>query len=117
MESKVLGWNSVAHVLSWLSPHPADQSLKPVIQIDLASMSTKEQPGTAVTIFTGFYVRTQVAMAVMVPSKSVNRYGLTELKRFIYETGRTQAILQCDDEHATKARWRAALKYIGGLTG
>ena len=73
-------------------------------------MSTKEQPGSAVAIFTGIDVRTQIAMAV-------NRYGLTELKRFIYETGRTQAILQCDDENAIKAVRRAAIQDIGGLTG
>ena len=53
---------------------------KPVIQIDFACMPTKEQLGSAVTIFTGIDVRTQMAMAVVAPSKSVNRYGLTELK-------------------------------------
>ena len=58
-----------------------------------------------------------MAMAVMVPSNSVNRYGLTELKRFIYETGRTHAIIQCDDEHAIKAVRRVAIQDIRGLTG
>ena len=52
------------------------------------------------TIFTGVDVRTQMAMAVTAPSKSVNRNGLTELKRCIYDTGRTQAIRQCDDENS-----------------
>ena len=33
-----------------LSPHPAIQDRTPVIQIDFAFMSTKEQPGSAVTI-------------------------------------------------------------------
>ena len=84
------------------SLHPATQDRKPAIQIDFACMSTEEQPGTAVTIFTGIDVRAQFAMAVMVPSQSINRYGLTELKRFIYEKGRTQAVLQCDDENAIK---------------
>ena len=59
------------------SPQPTTQDRKPVTQIDFAFMSTKEQPGTAVTIFTGLDVRTQMAMAVIVPSKSVSRYGLT----------------------------------------
>ena len=80
-------------------------------------MSTKEQLGAAVTIFTGVDVRTQMAMAVLAPSNAVNRYGLTELKRFIYEPGRTQAILQCDDESSIKAIRRVALKDIEGLTG
>ena len=55
-------------------------------------------------------------MGAVVPSKGVNRYGLTELKRFIYETGRTQAILQCDAENSIKANVRAVLKELGGLT-
>ena len=80
-------------------------------------MSTKEQPGSAVTIFTGVDVIAQMAMAVMVPLTSVNRYGRTELKRFIYETGRTQAILQRDDENSIKAIRRATIKDIEGLTG
>ena len=58
-----------------------------------------------------------MAMTVVAPSKSVNRSGLTELKRFIYETGRTQAILQCDDADAITAVRRAASQDIGGLTG
>ena len=61
--------------------------------------------------------RTQMAMAVVVPSKSVNRYGLTEPKRFIDGTGRTQAILQCDDENAIKAVGRVAIQDAGGLAG
>ena len=50
------------------------------------------------TVLTAIDVRTQLSMAVIVSSKSVNRYGLTELNRFIYEPGRTPAILQSDDE-------------------
>ena len=80
-------------------------------------MFTKEHPGSAVTLFTGIGCRTQMAMAVVVPSKSEHRYGLSELKRIIYETDRTQAILQCDGENAIKAVRRAAIQDIGGLTG
>ena len=98
-------------------PQPTTQDRKPAIQMDFAFMSTKEQPGTAITIFTGVDVRKQMAMAVPVPSKSVNRYGLTEFKRSIYEAGRTQAIIQCDDEHSVKAIRRATIQEIKGLTG
>ena len=80
-------------------------------------MSTKEQLGSAVTIFTGIDVRTQTGVAVVVLAKTVNRYRLTELNRFIDETRRTQAILQCDDENAIKAIRRAAIQDSGGLTG
>ena len=41
------------------SPHPAIQDRKPVIQIDLAFLSTKEQPGAALTVFTVIDVKTQ----------------------------------------------------------
>ena len=43
--------------------------------------------------------------------------AFTDLKRFIYETGRTQAILQCGDENAIKAVRRVAMQDIGVLTG
>ena len=61
------------------SPHPMIQVCRPVIQIDFAVMSTKEQPGKTVTVFAGTDVRTQMSLAIVVPSKSVNKYGLTEL--------------------------------------
>ena len=84
-------------------PQPALQDRKAVIQIDVAILSTKEEPGMAVTVVTSINVRPQMAMVVVVPSTSVHRYGLTELKRFIYETGRTQASLKCDDESSVKS--------------
>ena len=95
------------------SPHPAIYGRKPVVQIDFALMSTKEHPGMVVNIFTGIDVRTQLAMAVAAPSKSVNRYGVKELNGFIFETGRTKAICQCDDENSMSAIRRVALQAIG----
>ena len=79
-------------------PHHALKDRHPVIQIDFAFLSTKEQPGLSITIVTAVDVRTQMSCAMVTPSKQVNRYVLTELRRFILEVGRTQAILQCDDE-------------------
>ena len=73
------------------SPHPALQDRRTVIHMDFRFLSTKEVPNSAVTVLTAIDVRAQLAMGAVVPSKSVNRYALTELKRFIYETGRTQA--------------------------
>ena len=57
-----------------------------------------------------------MAMAVAVPSKQVTPYAITELKRFIYETGRTQAILQCDRESSIMNLLKEVAKDIGGLT-
>ena len=58
-----------------------------------------------------------MSMAIVVPSQLVNKYGLTALERFIYETERARAILRCDDERAIKAVRRAASQDIEGLTG
>ena len=99
------------------SPHEATTGRKPVAQIYYAVMSTMEQPGSVVTICAGIDVRTQMAMAVVAPLNSVNRYGIGELKRFIDETGRTQAIIQCDEENSINAVKTAAIELIGGLTG
>ena len=80
-------------------------------------MSAKEQPGDAATVFTSIDVRTQMSMAIVVPSLLVNKYGLTELERINYQTERPRAILRRDDERTIKAVRRAASQDIEGLTG
>ena len=97
------------------SIHPKLKDRKPVIQVDYAFLSTKEEPGVHATILTAIDVRTQLSMAIVIPSKKASRYAVTELKRFIYETGRTQAILQCDDESSIKALLKTVISEIGGL--
>ena len=57
-----------------------------------------------------------MTLAVVTPSKSLNRYAITELRRFIFEVGRSYATLQSDDENAIKAFVRAALKEVAGLS-
>ncbi len=59
------------------SPHPSLQDRRPVIQIDFAFLTTKEHPTSSIAILTGVDVRTQLSMGAVVPSKGVNRYGLT----------------------------------------
>lgn len=44
-------------------------------------MGAKEHREKSVTLLTGIDSRAQMAMAVILPSKSVNRYTLTEFKR------------------------------------
>lgn len=60
--------------------------------MDFAFLGTKEHRDNNVTLFTATDIRTQMAMAITVPAKSVNCYALTELKRFIHKTGRTQDV-------------------------
>lgn len=60
----------------------------PVLQVDFAVLGAEEHREKSVTLFTPIGIRTQMAMAIFVPSKSVNLYALAEFKRFINEIGR-----------------------------
>ena len=81
-----------------------------MIQVDFGFLSSKIEPEKSVTVLTAIDVRSQLAMGAIVPSKRVTRYALTELKRFVLETGRTDAIIQSDDEASITAITRALCK-------
>lgn len=70
----------------------------------------------SVTLFTAIDIWTHIVMAIIVPSESVNRYALAELKRFIHEARRTHAVLlHVDDESSIKASARVCAFEIGSL--
>lgn len=71
---------------------------------------------TSVTHFTAIDIRTQMAMRILVPSKSVNRYAWTALKGFIHETARTHAVREMDGEYSIKALAKACASEIGSRT-
>ena len=48
-------------------------------------------------------VQIGLATSVVVPAKGRHAYGIAELKKFVYETGRTFGILQYDKEPSLKA--------------
>ena len=50
------------------------------------------------TIITGLDVQSGIGMAIMVESKETSNYAMTELKKFVYDVGRTHGFLQCDQE-------------------
>lgn len=52
--------------------------------------------------FTAIDIRARMAMANIAPSKSVNRFALTDINLFIHEAGRTHAVLQVGDEPSCK---------------
>ena len=54
-------------------------------------------------------------MATVVTSKGANLHAVTELKRFILETGRSFAYLQSDQEPSIKAVLQAVVKQLPGL--
>ena len=74
-----------------------------------------EKPGEYAAVLTPIGIRAKMAMPVVVPSKSVSQVGLTELKRFIIEAGRTTVYLQSDRESLVKARVDSIVKEIPGL--
>ena len=86
-----------------------------MIQMDFGFLSTKDAAGSYITILTAIDVRTQMATAFVTPSKKLNRYGIVELQRFIYELGRSTAIIQTDDEASIKVWSRALCREVPGL--
>ena len=87
----------------------------PVIQVDYGFLTvpdSKEQ----VTVMTAIDIITGLATASVVTSKGANLHAVTELKRFILETGRSFAFLQSDQEPSIKAVLQAVIKQLPGLT-
>ena len=54
-------------------------------------------------VLTAVDIQTGLATAALVPHKGRHKYSVAELKKFIYETGRTYGILQYDKRPALKA--------------
>ena len=62
-------------------------------------------------------VQTGYAMAIVLPAKgSVEKYAVAELRRLVFEIGRTFGIIQYDKENALKVIAKDLCKTIGGLS-
>ena len=88
---------------------------QPVIQVDYCFHSTDPKLPlrkllTAVDIVTG------LGMTIVIPSKGNDDYAAAELKKFIYECGRTFGILQYDQESSLKALCTRVCAELGGLS-
>ena len=55
-------------------------------------------------------------MSVVAPSKGRDKYCIAELKKFIFEIGRTYGIIQYDPEPSLKALVTDLLKELGGMS-
>ena len=88
---------------------------QPVIQVDDCFVNTGPDVGQR-TVLTAVDVQTGLATAVVVPNKGRHQYSVAELKKFIYETGRTYGILQHDKEPALKALVTDVSKELGGMS-
>ena len=88
---------------------------QPVIQVDYCFVKTSEElPNT--TILTAVDVQTGLGMSVVAPSKGRDKYCIAELKKFIFEIGRTYGIIQYDPEPSLKALVTDLLKELGGMS-
>ena len=61
-------------------------------------------------------IQTGLATAVLVPHKGRHKYSVAELKKFIYETGRTYGILQYEKRPALKALATDVAKELKGMS-
>ena len=61
-------------------------------------------------------IRTGLSMSVVVPQKGQLAYSAAELRKFIYECGRTFGMLQYVQESSVKAVCERVCKEIGGLS-
>ena len=86
------------------------------IQIDFSFLATENDLPKR-TILNATDVQTGYAMAIVLPAKgSVEKYAVAELRRFVFEIGRTFGIIQYDKENALKVIAKDLCKTIGGLS-
>ncbi|MCP4195181.1 MAG: hypothetical protein GY768_31660, partial [Planctomycetaceae bacterium] len=85
----------------------------PVIQCDFFTFNDQTD---SIDCLTGVDIQTSIGLSVMLPSKEISTYAISELRRFVYETGRTYGILQSDQEKSLVGIVKAVLRQVGGLT-
>ena len=88
---------------------------QPVIQVDYCFHSTDPKPSLR-KLLTPVDIVTGSGMSVVIPSKGRDDYAVAELKKFIYECGRTFGILQYDQEPSLKALCTRVCAELGGLS-
>ena len=92
---------------------------QPVIQVDYCYVSTHKSLPLR-TVLTATDVQTGFGMAVVVPDKQTAKkggaYAMAELKKFVFETGRTFGILQYDKENPLKDLVLSTVKELGGMS-
>ena len=68
------------------------------------------------TVLTAVDIQTGFGSAVVTPSKGRDQHCITELKRFVFEIGRTYGIIQYDPESSLKALVSETLTELGGMS-
>ena len=96
-------------------PAKKQSDRQPVIQVDSCFHATSAELPLR-KILSACDIQTGLGMAVVVASKGENDYAIAELKKFIYECGRTFGILQYDQESPLKAVCQRVCAELGGLS-
>ncbi|CAE7248181.1 unnamed protein product [Symbiodinium microadriaticum] len=85
-------------------------------QIDFSFLATENDLPKR-TILNATDEQTGYSMAVVLPAKgSIEKYAVAELRRFVFEVGRTFGIVQYDKESSLKSIAKDMCKTIGGLS-
>ena len=88
----------------------------PIIQVDYTYAKAANHDDQLL-LLTAVDTATGLALAAVVPYKGgKDRYAIMELRRFIYECGRTTGILVSDQEPAVQELLRSVLAQVGGLS-
>ena len=91
-------------------------SRQPVIQVDFAYFTTTTD-AESMAVMTAVDIQTQMCMAVTVPDKSTHiAYMTNSLRSFVLECGRTNGILQSDNEPTLKSVINATAAKVGNMT-
>eukprot|EP00435_Cladocopium_sp_Y103_P020287 s1005_g4.t4 len=96
--------------------HPTQKSKQPVIQVDFAYIKAHEDK-EATPVLTAIDVQTGLCMAAMIPDKQqLFDYATNCLQTFLIESGRTEAILQSDQEDYLIQLLRATANSMGNVS-
>ena len=96
-------------------PSKKSSDRQPAVQVDYCFVTTGAGCPT-VTVLTAVDIQTGYASFVVTPAKGREKYSIAELKRFIFEIGRTYGIVQYDPEPSVKALVTETFEGIGGMS-
>ena len=89
---------------------------QPVVQVDFAYIKTNQEP-LPTAVLTAVDATTQLCMACLVPDKSsMTDYMINNLQAFILECGRTNGILQSNNEDTLNTLLKATAAKLGSVT-
>ena len=88
---------------------------QPVLQCDYSFFTDPKVEGS-VAILNARDVMSELALACAVPNKGRSVYAEGELRRFIFEAGRTFGVLQADPEASLVALAETVTSELGGLS-